>query len=37
MIDAKNNWTLGCPSLKNKDVDELYKFVQKGTVVEILP
>ncbi|MBC5793713.1 L,D-transpeptidase [Sphaerospermopsis sp. LEGE 00249] len=37
MIDAKNNWTLGCPSLKNKDVDELYKVVQKGTIVEILP
>ncbi len=37
MIDTKNNWTLGCPSLKNKDVDELYQFVQKGTIVEILP
>ncbi|MBO1056480.1 MAG: murein L,D-transpeptidase [Dolichospermum sp. JUN01] len=37
MIDARNNWTLGCPSLKNKDVDELYQLVQKGTVVEILP
>ncbi|MEA5553209.1 L,D-transpeptidase [Anabaena cylindrica UHCC 0172] len=37
MIDARNNWTLGCPSLKNKDVDEIYQLVQKGTVVEILP
>ncbi|WP_413171107.1 L,D-transpeptidase family protein [Anabaena azotica] len=37
MIDARKNWTLGCPSLKNKDVDEIYKFVQKGTIVEILP
>lgn len=37
MIDDRNNWTLGCPSLKNKDVDELYQWVQKGTVVEILP
>ncbi|MEA5575747.1 L,D-transpeptidase [Anabaena sp. UHCC 0451] len=37
MIDARNNWTLGCPSLKNKDVDELYQWVKKGTIVEILP
>jgi murein L,D-transpeptidase YafK len=37
MIDDRINWTLGCPSLKNKDVDELYQWVQKGTVVEILP
>jgi hypothetical protein len=31
------NWTWGCPSLKNKDIDEIYRFVQKGTVVEIFP
>lgn len=37
MIDLRNNWTLGCPSLKNKDVDEIYKWVQKGTIVEIVP
>ncbi|MFN6528193.1 L,D-transpeptidase [Nostoc sp. ChiSLP03a] len=37
MISDRYNWTLGCPSLKNKDVDELYQWVQKGTVVEILP
>lgn len=24
MIDERENWTLGCISLKNKDVDELY-------------
>ncbi|WP_390842477.1 MULTISPECIES: L,D-transpeptidase [Nostoc] len=28
---------MGCPSLKNKDVDEIYQWVHKGTVVEILP
>jgi lipoprotein-anchoring transpeptidase ErfK/SrfK len=37
MISDRYNWTLGYPSLKNKDVDELYQWVQKGTVVEILP
>ncbi|MCC5637567.1 L,D-transpeptidase [Nostoc sp. CHAB 5844] len=37
MIDDRYNWTLGCPSLKNKDIDELYQWVEKGTVVEILP
>jgi murein L,D-transpeptidase YafK len=37
MIDDRYNWTLGCPSLKNKDVNELYQWVAKGTIVEILP
>ncbi len=37
IIDKRQNWTLGYPSLKNKDVDELYEVVQRGTVVEILP
>jgi L,D-transpeptidase catalytic domain len=36
-IDARSNWTLGCVSLKNKDIDELYEFTQIGTIVEILP
>jgi hypothetical protein len=36
MIDARQNWTWGCPSLKNQDVDELYKLVKTGTLVEIL-
>ncbi len=31
------NWTWGCPSLKNNDIDEIYRFVQKGTLVEIFP
>lgn len=35
-IKNKSNWTLGCVSLENKDVDELYRFVQKGTAVEIV-
>ena len=31
------DWTWGCPSMKNEDVDELYSVVQVGTVVEIVP
>ncbi|MEA5594479.1 L,D-transpeptidase [Rivularia sp. UHCC 0363] len=37
MIDNQENWTWGCPSLKNQDVDELYKVVKIGTLVEVLP
>ncbi len=36
LIDRKINWTLGCVSLKNKDVDEIYSLLQKGTTIEIL-
>lgn len=36
IIDRKINWTLGCVSLKNKDVDEIYSLLQKGTTIEIL-
>ena len=36
LIDDRNNWTWGCPSLKTKDVDELYDVVDIGTIVEIL-
>lgn len=37
LIADRQNWTLGCPSLTNKDVDEIYNVVQVGTVVEIVP
>lgn len=37
LIDARTNWTWGCPSMKNEDVDELYSVVQVGTLVEIVP
>lgn len=37
IIDDRNNWTWGCPSLKNQDVNEIYEVVQVGTLVEILP
>lgn len=32
---AKINWTLGCVSMLNKDVKELYSFVSVGTFVRI--
>ncbi len=35
IIDRKINWTWGCISLKNKDVDEIYSLLQKGTTIEI--
>ncbi len=37
MIDEGFNWTWGCISLKNRDVDELYSFIQRGTVIQINP
>ena len=37
LIDRRSNWTLGCVSLKNNDVDEIYDFVDTGTLVEIIP
>ncbi len=37
--DYKNilgeNWTLGCIALKNRDVNELYRLVQTGSIVVI--
>lgn len=37
LIDQGINWTLGCVSLKNSDVDEIYPVVKVGTIVEIVP
>jgi murein L,D-transpeptidase YafK len=34
-VDCRQNWTLGCISLKNKDINELYEFVNINTVVKI--
>jgi murein L,D-transpeptidase YafK len=34
-IDAKQNWTLGCISLKNKDINEIYPFVNETTTITI--
>jgi murein L,D-transpeptidase YafK len=38
VIDMKHNWTDGCVSIKNKDVQELAKIVKPGfTKITILP
>ena len=34
-VDRYKNWTLGCISLRNKDVDELYRTIPVGTTVRI--
>jgi len=36
-IDTRTNWTLGCISLKNADVNEIYTVVREGTIVKIVP
>ena len=35
MIKTHVNWTLGCISLTNKDVNEIYPFIDKNTVILI--
>jgi lipoprotein-anchoring transpeptidase ErfK/SrfK len=35
IIDRYKNWTNGCISLKNEDVEDLYSFVPVGTPVSI--
>ncbi len=35
MIDQRINWTLGCISLKNKDINEFYPYILDGTPVFI--
>lgn len=37
LIEERSNWTLGCISLKNSDVNEIYSWVRRGTLVEIVP
>ncbi len=34
-IDDKINWTLGCISLRNKDVEEIYQAIEEGTTIFI--
>lgn len=35
MIDRYKNWTLGCISMKNEDVKEIYGFINPGILVTI--
>jgi murein L,D-transpeptidase YafK len=37
LITNRQNWTLGCISLKRAHVDELYACIRTGTQIEILP
>ena len=34
---AKVDWTNGCTVLADEEVEEIYKFVPNGTIVEIKP
>lgn len=34
-IDRYKNWTLGCISMKNEDIEEIYGFITPGTKVII--
>jgi len=35
IIDRYKNWTMGCISMKNNDVEDLYSYVPTGTKVTI--
>ena len=35
VVDQRQNWTLGCISLKNEDVAELFPFLGKTSMVSI--
>jgi len=37
MIADKTNWTLGCISLTNADITDLYKSIGDGTTIKIVP
>ncbi len=37
LIDLKRNWTLGCISLKNSDINEIYPWITTNTVIQITP
>ncbi len=37
VIDRYKNWTLGCISMKNDDVTDIYQFSNPGTKVTIRP
>ncbi|MBO9570911.1 MAG: L,D-transpeptidase, partial [Chitinophagaceae bacterium] len=35
VVDGYMNWTQGCVSLRNEDLDEIYDFINPGTTVII--
>ncbi|HLP74556.1 MAG TPA: L,D-transpeptidase [Bacteroidales bacterium] len=36
VIDGRENWTLGCISLKRKDVEEIYDHIRIGTAIKVV-
>lgn len=36
MIDSRTNWTLGCISLKNAHIEDLYKSITQAVQIEIV-
>ena len=36
LIDKNINWTLGCISLTNEDIEEIYRYADIGTKVTIV-
>jgi L,D-peptidoglycan transpeptidase YkuD (ErfK/YbiS/YcfS/YnhG family) len=36
-LHAETDWTEGCIAVTNQEMEEIYKFVPIGTVVEITP
>jgi len=36
LINKKINWTWGCISLTNKDIDELYQYANRGMEIKII-
>lgn len=35
VVDDYTNWTQGCVSLRNRDIDEIFQFIEPGTKVMI--
>ncbi|HUQ64948.1 MAG TPA: L,D-transpeptidase, partial [Flavitalea sp.] len=35
VVDDYTNWTQGCVSLRNEDIDEIFGFIEPGTRVTI--
>jgi lipoprotein-anchoring transpeptidase ErfK/SrfK len=31
------DWTFGCIAVSNMEIDEIYRMVEVGTIIEILP
>lgn len=36
LIEEKTNWTLGCISMKNADINEIYPYINKNTKITII-